>query len=435
MPGTDPPSGPDPDAARTSTDLDERLAELHAESPAAAQLLGLLACLADAPVPAWLLAGRGEALPSPLADRARSGADPVLRTADALGRRGLARVEDGTVRLSADASDAVRERMSGRERGQFGAAAVRLLFEAFPDRVGQPEDRGRCRTLAPHVRAAARHAGGGGRATAEAVHALARLGAFHRSEDELEAAEDAYRRALDLAERGTPVEGPLRAVLADELASVLAASGREGEAREKAERAVALAEETLSPDAPQLPLLLDNAATTFREAGVVDRAVECRRHALEAARGARSGATRPLEVELLAGLADLEMARERWTAAAEAAREGLDAAVAEWGERHPQTARLLWMLGDARLGLGDPEEAAGCFRRSLAVEEALHGEAHPAVGQKAIALGLHLEEGGRTEEARAAYRRAVAALEASLGPDSDPARTARGHLDALDDAG
>lgn len=430
-PSDESPGSSPADPAR-GDELADRLAEVHAEDRAAAQLLGLLVFLADEPVPAWLPAEQPGALPDPLAGRARGGEEAVAVVAGSLARRGLAATEDGWIRVPAPVAEAVRGRMSVREAGEFASAAANLLFRAFPEQVGRPAARERSRTLAPHVLAAADHLGGGGRATAEAVHTLARLGAFHRSEGEPETAEAAFRKAMEVARRGAPVEGPLRAVLADELSSVLAGRGRREEARELAGRAVELARESLEADSPQLPLLLSNAATTFQEVGALDRSAETYRRALEAASGAGTGAARPLVAELLAGLADVEMARERWDAAASVAERALAAAEDAWGDPHPQTVRAAWMLGDARREQGRAEEATSLFRRALEAEEQLHGGDHPAVGQKALGLARHLEAAGRREEARDACRRALAAFEASLGSGSDAARAARSHLEALE---
>lgn len=419
-------------AWESDRELGAALAELRADHRAAAQLLGLAAFLADAPLPAWLPAEQADALPEPLGERARAGEASVLRMAAALEERGLAVVEERRLRVPAAAAARVRDRMSVRERGEFASAAARLLFRAFPDRVGRTGARRRSRELAPHVLAVSEHTRAGGRATAEAVHALARLGAFFRTQDEPGRAEEAFRRALDVSERGAPVEGPLRAVLADELSSVLAGRGRSAEAVRLAGRAVELARETVAPDSPQLPLLLSNAATTFREAGEPERAARSYREALSAASASGSDAARPLVAELLAGLADAEMARGRWEEAEEAAGRALEAAEEAWGTPHPQTVRAAWMLGDARRELGDQREATRLFRRALEAEEELHGESHAAVGQKALGLARHLEAAGRTAAAREACRKASDAFAASLGRDSDAARAARRHLRRLE---
>lgn len=422
-------SGPPP-----AEELDDLLARLHRYHRDAAQLLGVLSFLAPEPVPAWLVAGNPDAVPDALAGRARGGAGAVLAAAGPLVDHGLAEAAgDRSLRLPGKVAGEVRRRMRPRERGEFSGAAVHLLFRAFPDRVGRRRDRDRARVLAPHVHAAARHPRGGGRASAEAVHTLARLGAFHRTEGDPGSAERAFREALETAERGAPVEAPLRAVLTDELASVLAARGEDAEAAALASRAAGLAVESLEADSPRLPLLLSNAATTLREVGELEEAATIFRRAVEAA-ASGTEAARALVAELLGGLAGVEMARQAWEEAETAAGEALRMSAEIHGERHPQTARAAWMLGDAHRGRGRDRQAERLFRRALEIEEELHGPGHPGVGEKALGLARHLEDSGSPDAARSAYRRAAEAFGASLGRDSDPARAARERLEALEGA-
>lgn len=421
--GVDPTRGPLTDG---------ELARLHADSREAAQLLGVLAHVAEEALPAWAVAAGHAALPDPLAASARAGEDRVLTAASPLARRGWVEVDGGALRLDASVAEEVRGRMSGRERGSFGSAAVALLHRAFPERVGRPDDRRRCRDLAPHVLAAAGHPRGGGRSTAEAVHLLARLAAFLRSEGEGEAALEALRRARALAHgEGEPVDDAFRAVLGDETASLLAGLGREDEARETAEAARALAEEGLDASDPRLSLLLSNLGTTFRELELYERAAGCLERALSLAEASGSEAARPLSVELRASLADVLLAAGRHGEAADAARDALRVAGELPEDPHPQAARASWMLGDALRESGRGDDAVAPYRRSLRIERELHGDEHPGTGQKALGLGLHLEELGRTEEAEDAFRTAVDAFAASLGEEAEATRSARSCLERV----
>lgn len=409
------------------------VARLRADDPAAFQLLGILSFLGEAPVPAWALAEGHEALPTPLASAAAAGEEALREAVTPLRERGWASEEEDGLRIVPAAAGAAREAAAPRERGRLAGAAVGALHRAFPDRVGRPDDSRRCRVLAPHVLAVAEHPGGGGRTTAEVVHLLARLGAYHRSEGEPEAALEAYRRAREVAGRGEPVEDAFRAVLADETASVLTGLDRREEAARVAVEALELADAGLEADQPRLPVLLANVGTTFRELGHHDRACACFERALELVRASGAAAGRPLAVELQAGLADVRMAQGRREEAALAAEGALASAEELWGSEHPQVARAAWMLADALRGRGREERVLELYRRSLAVEAALRGEGHPAVGQKALALGLHLEETGRVEPAREAYRRARDVFTSALGTDSDAAVAARRHLGRLEE--
>lgn len=412
---------------------DASLAALHEASREAAQLLGLLAFLAPEPVPLWLFAGGDERLPSPLSAVARAGEAALGEPARRLEERGLAEPSGEAaspgLRVPEEVARAIRERMTGVERARFGATAVALLADAFPDRVGRPEDRGRCQALVPHARAAARRPGAGGRATGEAVHLLARVGAFQRMSDRAPEARDTLAEALRIAgEGGDAVEGPLHAAVADELATTHAMLGETDAARRAAGRALDLAREHLPPTSPHFPILLANIATTLREADDHAAAADCLRRAIAAAEEAGSPAARPLLAELHLGLADAELSRGRHEEAGRAAARALRIAEERFGERHALTARAVWILADARRAAGERASATELYRRGVALQEELRGPEHASVGQKAWQLGLHLEEAGDRQRARELYGRALAILERHLDPGADALRSLRACL-------
>lgn len=410
--------------------LDAPLERLRSRDPAAAQLLGLSAFLGDARVPGWLVASGRDVLPDPLAAGLAGGADAAIARARSLGREGLASVDEDGFRLAEGVARAIRERMSARERASFGAAAVSLLHRSFPERVGRDRDAGRVRALAPHVRAAASHPSGGGRATSEAAHTLARLAAHHREAGRLAEAVDVLEQGVEVAHRGSGVEVALRAVLLDELAGARAGlEDREG-AQEAADRALKIVPE-LPTGSPHRPMLLSNLATTFREVGAPARAVDAYDQALKSVEMERSKSARPLEIELLLGRADAELARGDAGPAARTAERAVELAEAHVGEVHAFTVRALWLRADALREVGDPEAATPLYRRSLVAEGQLLGPEHPSVGQKLMALGLHLAELDRHEAARDHLGRARDVFEGALGPEADPTRAATRALDDL----
>lgn len=355
----------------------------------------------------------------------------MLGGAGPLERRGWVEASGGALRLRPGADDAVQGAMSGRERGAYLRAAAALLHAAFPERVGQPETRERCRSLAPHVRAVAGRVSGGGRTTAEAVHLLARLGAFYRSEGETADSLEVFRAAREVARRGEPVEASLRAVLADEEANALAALGRWEEAFAAVEDLLALAADGIGTEDPRYPMLLANAAAVLREGDAADRAAELLERAVEAVDRSGSPAARPLGVELAVDRAEALLAAARPAEAAEAAREAGERARRGDGDRRPEAlhaVRADWIRADALRELGRTAEATRLFRRALVAQERALGSEHPDVGQKAVVLARHLEDAGRPDEAAELYRAARDAFEASLGEGSQPAEAARAGL-------
>jgi tetratricopeptide (TPR) repeat protein len=398
----------------------------------AGQLLSLLAFLGEGPVPTWLFGEGRDLLPTPLRDAAAAGTGALAGPIRELVTRELAEEAEGGVSVPSAVAAAVRDSMTGVETSRFAGLAVALLDRGFPERIGRAEDEGRTRLLAPAVEAAAAHVSGGGEATARAAHLLGRLGSFYGLSGHPEDARRAFESAIALAEGeagGGPLEGPLRAVLADEHAAVLAELDRLEEARREATRALELARQALPEDAPQLPVFLLNVGRTLRRAGDPNGSRTALSTALARAEAAASPAARPLALEIRMALAELALAEGRAGEAATVARELLEGI--DELEEPELAARAAWILGDSLREGGDGEAATDPYRRSLALDERRYGPGHPGVGQKCLGLGLHLEELGRAAEAREAYARALAIFEAALGADSDAAGVARGCLERL----
>lgn len=405
------------------------LGEASAE---ARQLLALLAFLGEGPVPLWLFAEGHARLPAPLGSLAAAGVEALEATARELADADLARLEEDGVLLEPPAAAGVREALTGAQRGRQVSLALGLLDEAFPDRVGRPEDVARSEILAPCIESAGRHVSGGGRTTARAAHLLARLGSFRALSGRPEDARRVLARAVALAEGeegGGPLEGPLRAVIADEHAAVLVELERPDEAAAEARRAARLAHEAFPPEAPQLPVFLLNVGRTLRQAGDARGAERALREALERAEAADSPAAVPLIVEARLALAELALGEGRPQEAADIASTVLESAPEE---SSPElAARAAWILADALRESGSMDRATELYRRSLELDVRRYGPGHPGIGQKSLALGLHLEDRGRTEEAREAYARALDIFEASLGSDSDAAGAARSCLERI----
>lgn len=399
---------------------------------ASGQLLALLAFMGEGPIPLWLFAEGHDLLPPPLDSVAAAGAEVLEAPARELAGRRLLLIESGEVRVPAEVASAVRSSMSGVERSRFAGLALALLDHGFPEGVGRQEDVGRSEALAPAVEAVAGHVTGGGSSTARAAHLLGRVGSFRGLAGDPEGARRALARAIALAEGeagGGPLEGPIRAVLADEHAAVLVELERPEEARREARRALRLAEEALPEDAPQLPVFLLNVGRTLRQADDPEASRAALVRALERARSANSPAARPLIVEARLSLAELALDRGE----ADEAVKRAGAALEELYEREEpeMVARASWILADALREAGSPEEATELYVHSLEADIRRYGPGHPGVGQKQLGLGLHLEDLGRAREAAEAYTRALAIFEEALGSDSEPARSARACLDRV----
>lgn len=211
------------------------------------------------------------------------------------------------------------------------------------------------------------------------VPAYVLLGRILERLDEFEESERALREAVRLVESE---EGPLqRHSLAalTQLASLLVTRGRPAEALDFAERALAVGEATLGPDAPWLVRVLQVRAAIDRSLGRLPEALHRYERAGAILEQHRADVERPVQVAYFRGLGLLELVLGE----PEKARTSLDAALDAAGQEptlSTERALVLLALAELSAGVGDGraraqlEEALALFRLRLP-------ESHPTILQ------------------------------------------------------
>jgi len=218
-----------------------------------------------------------------------------------------------------------------------------------------------------------------GEALVERTHAggvaladlLAPIGSLHQAEGNMEAAETAYREALELREKHLPATHPDIAASLNNLANAVMFSGRPEEARGLLERAVALWTGALGPEHPLVAQALTNVGIVLGDAGRHEEAI----------------------------------------ATHQKARKILEAAL---GHDHPTLGYMHNNLGVEYERLGQYEEALLQFERA----SDLLGVADEMRAAQAIAnTGNVLRELGRAEESLRRFDSALAVLRKNLSDD------------------
>jgi tetratricopeptide (TPR) repeat protein len=169
-------------------------------------------------------------------------------------------------------------------------------------------------------------------------------------------------------------DGLLEARRLNRLATLHLAAGAYPEARALYERALALYEQTLGPDHPDVAVTLSNLSNGYLLAGAYPEA-------------------RALS--------------ERTLAIYEQAL----------GPDHPELAVPLNNLASVHLAAGAYPEARALYERSLAIWERALDEDHPDIAVSLNNLAVVLEKTGAYAEARTMIERALVIFEKSLGPD------------------
>lgn len=195
-------------------------------------------------------------------------------------------------------------------------------------------------------------------------------------------------------------------------------AGRFEEAVPHFERALALAQERLGPDDPDLATDLVNLGEVYRLVGRLDDAERLLRRALELDR--RRADTHPERVAItLNNLGLLARARGRLDEAEAHYREALALLEKVHGPRHPDVAKVLSNLARVELARGRPDRSVALLRRAQAIVAASLEADHPT--RRAVEANL---ERARSELALARAR-GTPAVEPAAGAAGGPARSAR----------
>jgi tetratricopeptide (TPR) repeat protein len=289
---------------------------------------------------------------------------------------------------------------------------------------------------------------------AQVARSASGLGLFLKSINRPEAAEAPLRRALRIDQANAD---PMLPADQENLAMVLDAIGRRGEAREMFRQA-------------SLGANPEVAARSFASLAAIDpeRAQEYYRQALQAEETA-SGANHRRVAVLLNNLAMTLVQSVGRKSAEPLLRRALAIQQKTLGARHVETAATLINLGSVlqdqkqfaqaerldRLAIGILEEkspesrelATACtnladllstkgdrvaaeqlYRRALFLDESIYGPDDPEVAGDLTSLGVLLQEKGDQVAAVALLRRALAIYEKTLGTDSPQALDIRQNL-------
>lgn len=249
---------------------------------------------------------------------------------------------------------------------------------------------------------------------AESLHDL---GDVLQDQGDYASAEELYREALSqrrelLGERHEDVAESL---------NNLALLFHERQELDRAEplyrRALALRRELLGSDHPDVAVSLANLAALLHSRGEVEEAEDLFREAIalnERVHGADSAETAPAVQNLALLLKD----KGEWDEAERLLRRVLEIEARQFGEEHPNRATNLYHLGLVRRAAGDAESAADFFRRAADLYRRTLPEDHPWISFPLLTLGELLIEEGRAAAAEPLLRESARLREKAFGGDN-----------------
>jgi tetratricopeptide (TPR) repeat protein len=322
------------DRRRVATVWSVSLDRVREEAPAAEALLSLCAFLAPE-IPRGLPREQPQVLPDELA---RVVSDPLAynRMLALVGRYSLATVDPTTLGLHRLVQAVIQVRLGEQGERTWAAAATGLLRGSFPNESWEVANWPTCERLLPQVLSVGGHARRLSVAGEQAGWLLDRASTYLRERG-------LYRQARPVAERALAVTeaalGPQAAEVAwryDGLGRVLRELGDLGGARVQSERALAIGEAALDADHSDVAVWRGNLGMVLRALG------------------------------------DLAGAKEQLERALEIGEAALD-------PNDPDMAIQRSNLGSALRALGDLAGAKEQLERALEIGEAALGPDHPDV--------------------------------------------------------
>jgi tetratricopeptide (TPR) repeat protein len=309
-----PPGGPESDAIK------EPLEAIAHSTPAAIDLLGLLAHLAPEWIAAEAIARGTAAFPDRLAAAVRS--EPGLdRLIEVLAENALVESGGGALRVSERIQEDVRAAMSESARKGWTRSAVRFVLAVFPVQSAYDAIVPACDRLMPHARAAVDHAEALQVAAEPAGALMNQAGLYLHACGALSEAEPCLRRAIAFGERA-------------------------------------------AQDESNVAVRWNNLGVVLQDLERLDEACACFERAIEIVRE-KSGATHEALAQPLRNLYTLQLAQQQW----ERARDTCTAAADVYAEHcdfdDPLVAECGNALGIVSSKLGEPEVAKKYFEKAI----------------------------------------------------------------------
>ncbi|MEO7194299.1 MAG: FxSxx-COOH system tetratricopeptide repeat protein [Pseudonocardiaceae bacterium] len=385
--------------------------QLAAHAPAALDLLTLAAHLAPEPIPRTLFTTHPDQLPDPLATTAR---DPLAFTelTRLLRRRGLARVEPGSLQLHRLLQAILRAQPSEHD---MATVAIRLLRAAVPaDPWHNPPTWPLWRELLPHVLAATNAHHTPDPTGDDVAWLLDHAGSYVLTRGEPASAQLLYERALCLRRSVLGEDHPDTLSSGSNFAENLHELGQYEQARQLDEDILTRRRRVIGEDHPDTLVSANNLAVNLHVLGQYEQARQLDEDTLTRYRRVL-GEDHPHTLISANNVAvDLRALGQY-----EQARQLGEDILTRWrrvlGEDHPHTLGSGSNLALDLHALGQYEQARQLQQDTLTRRRQILGEDHPHTLKSASYLALDLHALGQYEQARQLQQDTLTRLRRVLG--------------------
>jgi len=183
-------------------------------------------------------------------------------------------------------------------------------------------------------------------------------------------------------------------------------------------KALTVLEGQLSPDHPDVAVIMTNLGNIYFELNQPERSEKYHQQALRIRRNA-FGKDDPSVAQSIYNLAVLYENQHRYDLAVILYRQAINSWSESLGPRHPYVGNALTNLGNVYNIQGNHKKAIDILQRTVAFKKSVFGEQHEEVAQTLINLGTNYLEHGEYNPASNAYKEALGIAQQILN-SSDP---------------
>jgi tetratricopeptide (TPR) repeat protein len=400
------------------------------KNPAAAELLRCCAYLASDGIPEEILVQGAKHLGPLLAPVAAdtfllAQAIEALRTYSLVGRDPQSR----TLTLHRLVQAVVRDRMPVEDGQRWKEYVVLAVRAACPD-VTNIKQWDVCERWLPHALACATWIEQGQITGPAAAYLLNQAGYYLQDRARYHEAELLYRRALAIYEQQLGPEHPEIATSLNNLAALYRTQGEYEQAELLYRRALAIYEQQLGPEHSYTAMSLNNLAAVYRARGKYRLAESSLQRAL-AIREQLLGPEHPDTAQSFNGLATLYHEQGKYEQAEPLYEHALAIREQQLGPEHPDTAGSLNNLAALYYEQGKYEQAELLYQRALTIYKQQLGLEHPDTATGLNNLAAVYRAQGKHEQAELLYEHALAIREQLLGPEHPDTASSLNNLAAV----
>ena len=390
---------------------------LEQSQPGAIGLLKLCAYFAPDDMPHALLRENASVLPEGLSGVV---SDDLQWDEAIIGLRRYALMEVAEESLSMHrlVQAITRNRLRIEENRQWAEASLKCVRAVFSGSSSplDPQTWASCARYLPHAVAVVNHIDNTDGAALDAAFLLNEMGVYLNVRAQYEEARPYYERALAIREQALGPEHPDVATSLNNLAELYRIQGYYAEAEPYHQRALAIREQALGPEHSDVATSLNNLALLYYAKGRYAEAEPYHQRAL----AIREQALGPEHSDVATSLNNLALLyhdQGRYTEAEPYYQRALAIVEKRLGSDHPHFAASLNNLAELYHDQSRYAEAEPYYQRALVIIEKALGPNHPNVAATLNNLAAFYYAQGAYSEAERYYQRALGILEKTLGID------------------